>query len=352
MATTKTALFLHGLARRTLICLALFALGGCGSDDTTPSAGDRSRQHIATLSETLGKRVAGSDNDLKSRGYIADEFRRLGYQVTLQPFSFSRDKKTIETANVIAVLHGSGSGELVVGAHYDSVPEGAGTGASDNASGVGVMLAVARELRSAVLPYTVKFIAFGAEEDGLFGSEYHVSQLSGEEISRTLGMINLDTVIGGDKIYVYGSWGTDGWMRDQALAFAASRGIPLETNPGLNPLYPAGTAGDWSDHALFKEQGIPYAYFEATNWDIGNLDGWQQTEKYGEIYHTDRDTLAFLDSAFPGRIDFQLQAVTAVLRDLIVNLNPPPGASEAAAARTKVPIRKTTRDGVPLDKRR
>jgi alkaline phosphatase isozyme conversion protein len=90
-------------------------------------------------------------------------------------------------------------------------------------------------------------------------------------------MINLDSLLAGDKIYVYGSADEGGWIRDLSLDIAKQRKIPLETNPGINPEYPKGTTGDWSDHAPFQAAGIPIGYFEATNWEIGELDGYTQT---------------------------------------------------------------------------
>ncbi len=328
-----------------LVLLVLCGLYGCGDGNVAqvPPAETRALQHTAFLSESIGKRPAGSENEAMGRDYIAAEFHRLGYDVTIQPFSFVQNGVTIASANVIAQLKGQSNREVIVGGHYDSVPEAAGTGAADNAAAIGIILALARDLGASPPPHTVKFVAFGAEETGHQGSEYYVSQMTAIEISQTLGMINLDTPIGGDKIYVYGTEGQGGWIRDRALDIAVSQGIPLETNPGLNPAYPAGTTGDWSDHASFKGSGIPYAYFEATNWEIGDLDGYLQTVKHGAIWHTDKDTLAFLEAEFPGRIAFQLKSFITVLRELLFRLDPP-----AAFKRTEKQgtiIRKMTRDG-------
>lgn len=78
-------------------------------------------------------------------------------------------------------------------------------------------------------------------------------------------MFNLDSLAVGDQMYVYGSSGEDGFVRDLALEIATNKKLNIETNIGLNPDYPAGTTGDWSDHAPFKRLGIPYGYLEATS---------------------------------------------------------------------------------------
>ncbi|WP_404429916.1 M28 family peptidase [Sutcliffiella horikoshii] len=106
-------------------------------------------------------------------------------------------------------------------------------------------------------------------------------------------------------------------MRDQALAIADKKKLDLRINEGLNPDYPAGTTGDWSDHAPFKEVGIPYAYFESTNWEIGDLDGYEQTEEYGGIWHTENDTLEFIQEAYPGRLEERLYTYSTVLIELL-----------------------------------
>jgi hypothetical protein len=153
-------------------------------------------------------------------------------------------------------------------------------------------------------------------------------------------------------IYVYGGVEGQGWMRDQTLAIARKRQIALQTNPGLNPAYPQGTTGDWSDHAPFRELGIDYLYLEATNWDIGDLDGWQQTEEFGEIYHTENDTLAFLEREYPGRIESQLGGFAVVLEEFLLTVEPPaPSATSILSDQTRrpaVPMRYLHRDGSPI----
>ena len=65
---------------------------------------------------------------------------------------------------------------VVVGAHLDSVPEGPGI--NDDGSGVAMLLAQAQELaeRRYDLRQKVRFMFFGAEENGLIGSRYYASE--------------------------------------------------------------------------------------------------------------------------------------------------------------------------------
>lgn len=78
--------------------------------------------------------------------------------------------------NIIAQLRSPNLSdkEIIVGAHVDSYR--ISPGASDNASGVGVMIELARYLKSmeSKLNYNIKFIVFGAEEIGILGSRQYV----------------------------------------------------------------------------------------------------------------------------------------------------------------------------------
>lgn len=270
-------------------------------------------KHLTELSGAA--RAAGSTEEAEAKEYIFSELRKLGYEVSLQRFSFTKDGKAYSSANVIAVKPGSSPKIVIAGAHYDSVT--AGKGADDNASGVAVMLEAAERLKNEKTPYTIKFVAFGAEEIGYEGSKYYVSQMKYEDIVNTVAMINLDSLAAGDKMYVYGGEGNEGWVREQALKIARKEKVALETSPGLNPDYPAGTTGLWSDHAPFVEKGIPYAYFEATNWELGALDGYTQTVKDGEIWHTEKDTLQYIEENYPGRIKEHLAGFSDVLTKLL-----------------------------------
>lgn len=313
---------------------------------TVVDYGKLAYEHLYYLSETIGTRVADSiygagmpedDPELAARNYIADEFAEMGYAVSLQPFTFTSRGIQYESANVIAEKKGASSELVIVGAHYDSVsPEPVtvaeavymcGKGADDNASGVAIMLESAERLADMETPYSIRFVAFGAEEKGLKGSSYNVSQMSEEEISNTVAMINLDSCIAGDDMNVYGDAGEKGWVREKALDIAERLGLDLGTQQGLNPDYPEGTTGLWSDHAPFVNAGIPYAYFEATNWTLGAMDGYTQVDYShginGEIWHTGYDNIEYIEDTFPGRINERLSTFSQVLTNLLVQLEKP-----------------------------
>lgn len=78
---------------------------------------------------------------------------------------------------------------IVIGAHYDTVP---GTpGADDNATGVAVLLELARAIALQPLKYPVKLVAFDMEESGYFGSKDYADKLKAQKQSLRL-MISLE----------------------------------------------------------------------------------------------------------------------------------------------------------------
>jgi Zn-dependent M28 family amino/carboxypeptidase len=78
---------------------------------------------------------------------------------------------------------------IIIGAHYDTVP---GTpGADDNATGVAVLLELARAIASEPIKYPVQLVAFDMEEYGCFGSKHFAAKLNQQQQPLRL-MISLE----------------------------------------------------------------------------------------------------------------------------------------------------------------
>jgi hypothetical protein len=287
--------------------------------------GEIAFSHVTAIADEISSRPTGTEKEAQTAQYIVNALEELGYAPETQPFTTLGMSGVVHSSNIIAVKQGLLPQEIVVGAHYDSVP--VGTGADDNASGVGVLLEAAQRVKDISTPYTIRFILFGAEESGLGGSKYYAGRMKLEEIQNTIAMINLDSLIAGDIAYVYGDAGDAGVMRDWALTYAKEQNLNLQSQPGINPDYPPGTTGDFSDHAPFKALGIPYTYFESTNWMLGDQDGYTQVSpEYGEngkIWHTSYDTLDYINTTFPGRIQERLNLFVVVLQGILTEYQVP-----------------------------
>lgn len=129
---------------------------------------------------------------------------------------------------------------LVVGAHRDTV-EGA-PGANDNTSGVATALEVAAVLRRVPLALTVRFVFFGAEEYGLYGSEYYVHHMGTDPV---VGMVNLDMEGVGERLQLAKFRGSDDLVR-AAAGVAERLGIQVTIRPSGG-----------SDHENFERVGVP-----------------------------------------------------------------------------------------------
>ncbi|GIW06042.1 MAG: aminopeptidase [Dehalococcoidia bacterium] len=154
--------------------------------------------------------------------------------------------ETIRSENVIASRPGSGESILVVGGHLDSV-EGS-PGANDNASGSAVTLELARVMAGVPTSAELRFILFGAEENGLFGSRAYVQRLTEAERARIVGMINLDMVGIDLRLSAAGAPRLSTPAREKAAELG--RTLPEVTN-----------AGGGSDHASFSRAGVPTIFF-------------------------------------------------------------------------------------------
>ena len=100
-----------------------------------------------------------------------------------------------QTENVIAETPtGDAENVIVVGAHLDSVT--AGPGINDNGSGSGTILEVAQVFaqQDRVPRNKLRFMWYGAEENGLLGSEFYVGSLDEDELANITAMVNFDMV--------------------------------------------------------------------------------------------------------------------------------------------------------------
>jgi Zn-dependent M28 family amino/carboxypeptidase len=157
----------------------------------------------------------------------------------------------IQARNVLGLLPGvdpQRKDELVViGAHYDHMgrdPNGTiYNGANDNASGVAVMLEIARlwQMQGFRPAHSVLFAAWDDEEQGLVGSQYYVSQPI-YPLDHTVAMLNLDMAGVGDELHISG----EGVVIMQLRASAKIYNFPaiLDEEGG-------------SDEASFQMAGIP-----------------------------------------------------------------------------------------------
>lgn len=214
------------------------------------SVAERALGTVRMLAEDIGSRPAGSEAERRAAAYLAGEFKAMGYVVNTVPFDFTTRSASGASQNVIAssATEDPSVPLVIVGAHYDSVP--AGPGANDNASGTATVLEVARELSMyPTAGVAVRYVAFGAEEVGLFGSRRYVQSLDTADRKRLQVAISIDMMAVGDRPAFGGS---EPWVTE-ALARAASQ--------GYRPMQQSGMLRRMSDHASFLDEELPAIMF-------------------------------------------------------------------------------------------
>jgi alkaline phosphatase isozyme conversion protein len=355
-ATFRRATQSRAGARRFALSLALVA-GLLAQPSLGAEPGVLAAKEARHIAATFPGRMAGTSKEDATAKYLADRLLAMGYQPRLERFQTGyefrwenkpdrvHDYRTLVSTNVIAERRGTSGKRIIVGAHYDTrIPRSERDlerniggpkleGLDDNASGTGVLLEVAEALRDAAPTHSIVFIAFGAEEIGLLGAHEVVNRMTSEERKSTLWMINIDSIVTGDRLYFHAgpqTYAKDpkaGHARDRALAIAAGLGITATTNPGLNEGFPKGT-GCCSDQAAFDAAGIPVVNLEATNWELGDKDGYQQTSTSkafptGYSWHlVDIDNRAHLEASLPaGRVDERTRDAVRILVPLVKELS-------------------------------
>lgn len=127
----------------------------------------RLRRHVTVLAGTIGERHAGvADAYAAAADYIQQELTLAGLAPYVETFG---DKQ--QFLNIVAEHYGTDESDeiIVIGAHYDTV--WMSPGADDNASGVAVMLELARQLANVSFRRQLRFVAFANEESTYFSSE-------------------------------------------------------------------------------------------------------------------------------------------------------------------------------------
>jgi len=230
-------------------------------------------KHLASAElEGRGVGTAGLD---KAANYIAGKFEEYG----LKPAGDKRsngearwfqslavngpDDSPVLVKNIVGVIPGSNpkiAGEsVIISAHYDHL--GAGwpgvraafkgqthPGADDNASGVAVLLEMAKSLAKSAPERSIILVATTAEESGLLGARHYVNAMKDYPVSKAMANINLDTVgRAADKLLVFGGSSATEW-RFIFMGTTATTGIKSElVMQSVNA----------SDHTAFSEAGLP-----------------------------------------------------------------------------------------------
>jgi len=157
-------------------------------------SGDSILSYLQQL-ESLGRKQPSSSyisNLENTRDWLQSKYQNYGYtDIVYHDFTYS----SYTLQNIVVTKTGTVQPDvtLIIDGHYDTI---GGPGVNDNGSGVAVILEVARLLANIDCEYTIKFINFSAEEQGLIGSNAYVNNVVIPQSMNILLVFNIDEVGG------------------------------------------------------------------------------------------------------------------------------------------------------------
>lgn len=255
------------------------------------------RPHIERLADPAlsGRRGPGR---ILARDYIIEHFEKFGVQPLFEgswlqelPGHDGKFQPEPDGENIGGFIRGTDprlrDEWIVINAHYDHLGVRNGRvypGADDNASGVSMLLEVARQLAERPLARSVAFVAFDGEESLLWGSRWFIAHtpmpleqirlcVTADMIGRSLGGLGLPTV------FVLGAEHST-MLRDLFKEIDVPQGLDVAQ-------LGADMIGTRSDYGPFREQEIPFLFFS--------------TGEHPD-YHTPQDTADRIDYDKAARI--------------------------------------------------
>ena len=250
-----------------------------------------------------------AEQKVAARQYISDQLANYGITATEQPYGIAETGSALNGTNLIAEIPGSDTtaGSIVLGAHYDTVPNSGG--ADDNGSAIAVLLESARIFSAGPSPANLQLIFFDQEEQqadgsGLLGSIAYTQSANANNVK---GAVILDMVG-----YACREAGCQSYPSRLPVQNLPSTGdflavLGLNTHTELIGAFVLSAQKYWplvlslpipertlnffpdllrSDHAPFWEKNIP-AVFVTDTANFRNPN-----------YHTPQDVVETLDTSF------------------------------------------------------
>jgi aminopeptidase YwaD len=175
-----------------------------------------------TQFESLGIKRRGTQALQNTLDWIKAEYLSYGYTTSqMMEDSYSYSGFTCKNLVVTKVGTVYPNSYVIVCGHYDSI---VGVGTNDNGSGTVAILEIARLLRTIPTEYSIKFIHFSGEEDGLRGSQHFVNNV----VNATNPKMNIRVVFNLDEV-----GGVAGLIND-TITCERDTGNPSSNNAASN----------------------------------------------------------------------------------------------------------------------
>lgn len=220
-----------------------------------------------TQYEALGVKYRGTAALENAYQWLVNKYTSYGYtpsQIATDTYSYSGSTcKNVVVTKIGTVYPNT---YVIVCGHYDSIT---GTGTNDNGSGVVSILEIARLMQNIPTEYSVKFINFSGEEDGLRGSAHYVANV----VNATTPKMDIRLVFNIDEV------GGRAGMANNSITCERDTGNPTTNNVTSNtmtqelmncvslysPLTPILASAYASDYMTFEENNEIITGFFETN---------------------------------------------------------------------------------------
>lgn len=190
--------------------LILLVLATCGSFAFSQSTGQKKTEYYKYVigylaSDSMQGRAIGTKEDQLISQFIQAELKSVRKMKTKrQEFSFVYDSINYKSQNIIGFYNNQAPSTILITAHYDHIGLGGKlsnsqgvhavhNGADDNASGVAMLLSLAKSAAHLNRQFNYMFVGYGAHEVGLFGSDYFAKKLP-KQLKNIYLALNFDMI--------------------------------------------------------------------------------------------------------------------------------------------------------------
>ncbi len=245
----------------------------------------------------FGIKMTGTTANNNAFAWLKSKYLAFGYnaaQITENSFTYNSS----QTKNLIVTKTGTVYPDkfIIICGHYDTV---SGPGTNDNGSGTSIILEAARILQNVPSEYSIKFINFSGEEQGLRGSQAYVTNV----VKATNPRMDIILVLNIDEV-----GGVAGMTNNKI--YAEKDGTPTNPTGGLYSTYPStNNAASAVKTTELKNSILNYSnitpvdgYIERSDYMPFEKEGYVVTGLYefnqSNKPHTPNDTYANMDPVY------------------------------------------------------
>mgnify|MGYP000598206206 CR=1 FL=1 len=190
--------------------------------DIVNQASQTNITNYLTEFEAFGVKRRGTPALENTYNWLRNKYLSYGYTAgQLQEDTFTNGAFTCKNLILTKVGTVYPNTYVIVCGHYDSV---SGSGTNDNGSGIATILEVARLLQNVPTEYSIKFINFSGEEDGLLGSQHYVNTI----VNGTTPKMSIKLVFNIDEV------GGRADMINDTITCERDTGSPTSNNAASN----------------------------------------------------------------------------------------------------------------------